>query len=258
MRTNRLRAILSEGKPAFGTMINGMTSTIVPILIANAGFDFAFIDMEHGPYSIESASDLIRTIRLTGMTPLVRVPDGQYHLISRVLDAGAEGFMVPRVETRQQVEYIVSCAKYPPEGNRGCSMSQGHNDYQKGDLREFTRHMNRENLVILQIERKEAVDHIEDLLSVPGVDIALIGPQDLALSLGRSGDFNDSETQAAIQKVVDACLKKGIIAGLHIRSVDALLDWHRKGMRLLTWSTDVDMLRTACESGLSMLRKGTG
>ena len=82
MRPNNLRAILSAGKPAFGTMIQELTSTVVPILLANAGYDFAFIDMEHGPFSLESATELIRTLRLTGLTPLVRVPDGQYHLLS--------------------------------------------------------------------------------------------------------------------------------------------------------------------------------
>lgn len=257
MRPNNLRAILSTGKPAFGTMIQELTSTVVPILLANAGYDFAFIDMEHGPFSLESATELIRTLRLTGLTPLVRVPDGQYHLISRVMDAGAEGFMVPRVETREQVEYIVSCAKYPPLGKRGCSIAKGHNDFQRSELYEFTETMNRENLVILQIERKEAVEHIDELLSVPGVDIAIIGPKDLALSIGRPEDFNDPETQAAIAKVVESGQRHGVHIGLHTAQISTLLDWYQKGMRLLTWSTDIDMLKAACEGGLGQLKAGT-
>jgi 2-keto-3-deoxy-L-rhamnonate aldolase RhmA len=256
MRPNRLRAILSAGKPAFGMMIQEMTSTVLPILLANAGFDFAFIDMEHGPFSLESATELIRTLRLSGMTPLVRVPDGQYHLIARVLDAGAEGFMVPRVETRAQVEYIVSCAKYPPLGKRGCSVMKGHNDYQKAELHEFTTRMNQENLVILQIERKEAVEAIDDLLSVAGVDAIVFGPKDLALSLGRPENFEDAETQAAMDKVLRSCQEHGIIAGLHTPQIAALLDWHRKGVNLLTWSTDIDMFRSACETGIDSLKAG--
>jgi 2-dehydro-3-deoxyglucarate aldolase/4-hydroxy-2-oxoheptanedioate aldolase len=257
MRPNQLRATLSAGKPAFGTMIQELTSTVVPILLAHAGYDFAFIDMEHGPFSLESATELIRTLRLTGLTPLVRVPDGQYHLISRVLDAGAEGFMVPRVETRAQVEYIVSCAKYPPVGKRGASIAKGHNDFQKADLYEFTQTMNRENLVILQIERKEAVDAIDDLLSVPGVDAVIIGPKDLALSIGRPQDFNDPETQAAIAKVLESGLRHAVHVGLHTAQISTLLEWYQKGMRLLTWSTDLEMLKTASESGLSQLKAGT-
>jgi 2-keto-3-deoxy-L-rhamnonate aldolase RhmA len=224
MRPNRLRSILAAGKPAYGTMIQEMTSTVLPILLANAGFDFAFIDMEHGPFSLESATELIRTLRLTGMTPLVRVPDGQYHLIARVLDAGAEGFMVPRVETRAQVEYIVACAKYPPLGKRGCSIMKGHNDFQKAELHGFTTRMNQENLVILQIERKEAVEAIDELLSVPGVDAIVFGPKDLALSLGRPEAFEDGETQAAMEKVLRSCREHGIFAGLHTPQMSALLD----------------------------------
>jgi 2-keto-3-deoxy-L-rhamnonate aldolase RhmA len=256
MRPNSLRAALSAGKPVFGTMIQELTSTVVPILLANAGYDFAFIDMEHGPFTIESATELIRALRLTGLAPLVRVPDSQYHLISRVLDAGAEGFMVPRVESREQVEYIVSCAKYPPLGKRGASVMKGHNDFKRADLYEFTQTMNRENLVILQIERKEAVDHIDELFSVPGVDAAIIGPKDLALSIGRPEDFNDPETQAAMAKVLESGLRHGKYIGLHTPNIQTLLEWHQKGMRLLTWSSDLEMLKAACESGLGQLKNG--
>lgn len=256
MRPNRLRTILSAGKPAFGTMIQEMASTVLPVLLANAGFDFAFIDMEHGPFSLETATELIRALRLTGMTPLVRVPDGQYHLIARVLDAGAEGFMVPRVENREQVEYIVSCAKYPPLGKRGASIMKGHNDFQKADLYDFTRWMNRENLVILQIERKEAVENIDALLSVPGVDAIVFGPKDLALSLGRPEDFHDPETQAAMEKVLHSCREHGVFAGLHTPQIDVLLEWQRKGLNFLTWSSDIDMFRTASENGLDLLKRG--
>jgi 2-keto-3-deoxy-L-rhamnonate aldolase RhmA len=256
MRPNRLRATLADGKPAFGTMIQEMTSTVLPILLANAGYDFAFVDMEHGPFSLESATELIRALRLTNMTPLVRVPDGQYPMIARVLDAGAEGIMVPRIETRRQVEYIVECAKYPPLGKRGASVMKGHNDFRPAELHTFTSFMNRENLVILQIERKEAVENIDDLLSVPGVDAILIGPKDLALSLGRPEDFQDAITQAAMERVLRACREHGIVAGLHAQSIPVLLEWQRKGVNLLTWSSDIDFFRVTCETGLDQLRRG--
>jgi len=257
MRPNRLRAILAGGRPAYGTMIQEMTSTVVPVLLANAGFDFAFIDMEHGPFSLESATELIRTLRLTGMTPLVRVPDGQYHLIARVMDAGAEGFMTPRVEKREQVEYVVQCAKYPPVGKRGCSIMKGHNDFHKAELHEFTTRMNAENLVILQIERKEAVEHIDDLLDVPGVDAIIFGPKDLALSLGRPESFADAVTQAAMEKVLRACQARGITVGLHTANIHALHEWQRKGAQLLMWSSDIELFATAAEEGLGRL-KGMG
>lgn len=255
MRPNKVRATLQQGKPIFGTMIQEIRTPAIAMILANAGFDFVFLDMEHGAFSIETAADLIKTIRLTGMTPLVRVPDAQYHLIARILDAGAQGTMIPRVETREQVEYIVRCAKYPPVGKRGCSINKGHNDYQKADLYEFTRHSNRENLVILQIERKQAVENIDALLSVPGVDVALIGPNDLALSLGTPMDFGNNELKAAIGKVVQACHRHGVVSGMHTGNMDALTEWHKQGMLMLTYSSDIEMLTTASTQGLVALRK---
>jgi 2-keto-3-deoxy-L-rhamnonate aldolase RhmA len=255
MRANRLRSLLAAGKPAYGTMIQEFSSTVVPILLADAGFDFVFIDMEHGPFSLESATELIRVLRLTGLTPLVRVPDTEYHLIARILDAGAEGIMVPRVETRAQVEYIVSSSRYPPLGKRGCSIAKGHNDFQKAELHEFTSFMNRENLVILQIERREAVENIDDLLSVPGVDATIFGPKDLALSLGRPEKFDDPVLQESMQKVMASCQNHGIASGLHTPNLDVLREFQRQGARLLVYSTDIDLFRSAAAKGLESLKQ---
>lgn len=256
MKDNMVRAALGQGIPVFGTMIQEMRSPAVPIILANAGFDFVFLDMEHGTFNIETAADLVKVIRLVGMTPLVRVPDGQYHVIAPLLDAGAQGIMVPRVETKDQVEHVVSCAKYPPLGKRGCSVAKGHNEYQNADIHEFTEHSNRETLIIIQIERREAVDTIDKLISVPGVDVALIGPNDLALSLGVPMDLQHAELKAAISKVLESCQRGGVAAGIHAGNPAVLIEWYRRGMSMLTYSSDIEMLTTASRRGLEALRKG--
>jgi 2-keto-3-deoxy-L-rhamnonate aldolase RhmA len=255
MRPNKLRAILASGGTAFGTMIGEVRSPSIALIFANAGFDYVFVDMEHGPFSLETAADILRTARLAGITALVRAPDAQYHLIARLMDAGAEGVMVPRVETVAAVETVVSAVRYPPLGVRGLSTSKGHNDFRSSPSLEFTRQANAENLVILQIERREAIDRIDDLLSVPGVDAAIIGPIDLSVSLGVPTDFSHPAMIEAIGKVVAACQRHGIWAGMHTGGMDVLADWHRKGMRLITWSTDIEMLNAASASGLAELKK---
>ncbi len=256
MRPNRLRALLKEGKPAIGTMIQEFGSPATAIILANAGFDFLFIDMEHGSFSIETAANLIKTIRLTGVTCLVRVSDNEYSFISRILDAGAEGIMVPRVESRQEAEYIVQCARYPPIGKRGCSTTKGHTDYQKADPARLVQEANRENLIILQIERKQAVDHIDEILAVPGVDVALIGPLDLSLSLGTALDFQNAEFRSAIDRVVRASQACGVYSGMHTSNLEALFEWHRQGMQVLTYSSDIDMLSASAAQKSASLRKG--
>jgi 2-dehydro-3-deoxyglucarate aldolase/4-hydroxy-2-oxoheptanedioate aldolase len=254
MRKNALRQALQGGKPVFGTMLQESRSSAVPELMAAAGCDFIFIDMEHGAFNMETVADLIKVTRLTGMTPLVRVPDDQYHLVARVLDAGAQGIMVPRVEHREQVEKVVQWARFPPDGCRGCSVLKGHSDYQPQRLQEFTQHVNRENMVIVQIERRRAVEHIDDLLSVAGIDGAIVGPNDLALSLGIDNDLSHPLMIESLEKVVRACERHGVPSGMHVGNLEALTHWMAKGMRFIVYSTDLNFLLKGAQAGLKVLR----
>ena len=123
LRPNRVKQALKRGEPALGTMISEVGSAGFVWMLANTGFDFVFIDMEHGTFDLAVVADMIKVARLADIVPLVRVPDLGYHLVARVLDAGAMGVMLPRVETREQVEQFVSFMKYPPVGVRGASGS---------------------------------------------------------------------------------------------------------------------------------------
>ena len=254
MKPNTLRQRLNEGLPAYGTMIQEVRSPAVVQIMALAGCDFLFFDMEHGPFSLETVADMVRTARLAGITPLVRVPDAQYHLIARVLDLGAQGIMVPRVETRAQVELIVESVLYPPLGKRGSAVDRGHNDFATQNQWEFAEQANRENLVILQIERQQAVEQIEDLLSVPGVGAALMGPNDLSLSLSMRGDNWLATLEEPIQHVLDACQVQHIPCGIHIGNLEWLAEWQRRGMQLLCYSSDIGFLRSGAAQGIAWLK----
>jgi 2-keto-3-deoxy-L-rhamnonate aldolase RhmA len=255
MKPNALKQMLKEGKPAYGTMLQDLRSPAVGQIMAQAGCDFVFFDMEHAPYSMETVADLVRVTRLAGATPLVRVPDNEYHLMCRPLDLGAQGIMIPRIEAKSQVEHIMECTMFPPLGKRGCSVNKGQNDFQSQNTFDFAEQANRENLIILQIERREAVEHIEELLSVPGVGGAIIGPNDLALSLGRRSDDMLASLEEPIQHVLDACLKLGVPCGIHIAHLEWLAEWQRRGMLLLGYSTDINFLYNAASSGINWLKK---
>jgi len=129
MRPNALRERLRQGKPVYGTMIQAVPLPAIGQIMALAGCDFLFFDMEHGPFNMETIATMVQVARLAGVTPLVRVPNDEYHLMVRPLDAGAQGIMIPRVETKAQVERIVESALFPPKGKRGCSVAKGHNDF---------------------------------------------------------------------------------------------------------------------------------
>ena len=258
MKPNAVRQRLRQGQAVYGTMIQDQRSPTVAQILAQVGYDFLFIDMEHGPFNLETVADLVRVIRLAGATPFLRVPDGDYHWIARALDLGAQGLMIPRVETRAQVEHIVESALYPPLGARGCSVDKGHNDFLTQEAWSFTEEANRENLIILQIERERAVEDIDDLLSVPGVGAALIGPNDLTLSLGVRSDDMLASLEEPIQHVLDACLERDIPCGIHIGNLDWLVEWRRRGMQLLCYSSDVKFLRQAAGEGLRWLKGQAG
>jgi 2-keto-3-deoxy-L-rhamnonate aldolase RhmA len=255
MKANALRESLSQGNPAYGTMIQDLRTPSIGQIMALAGCDFLLFDMEHGPYSLETIANMVRVTRLSGVTPLVRVPDAEYHLLCRPLDLGAQGIMIPRVETRAQVEYIIECATFPPRGKRGCSVNKGQNDFMLQGTIEFAEEANRENLIILQIERQQAVEHIGELLSVPGVGAAIIGPNDLALSLGIRSDDMLGALEEPIQHVLDAALTRGIPCGIHIANLEWLAEWQRRGMLLLCYSTDINFLRNGAASGIHWLKE---
>ncbi len=258
MKPNVLRKLLRDGATAYGTMITDLRTPIIGQIMAQAGCDFLFFDMEHGPHNMETVADLVRVTRLSGVTPLVRVPDARYHLMCRPLDLGAQGIMIPRIETRAQVEYILESTMYPPRGNRGCSVARGHNDFQSENLCQFTEQANEENLIILQFERRLAVENAEDLLGVPGVGAVIIGPNDLALSLGMRDDDMLRGLEEPIQHVLDACLAQGIPCGIHIGNLEWLAEWQRRGMRLMCYSSDVSFLRSGAANGISWLKEHAG
>jgi len=254
MRRNLLKKRLLSGETVIGTMVQELRTPAIAQILKQVGFDFFMIDMEHGAYSLETAADIIRVGRLLDMCPLVRVGSLEYFLIAQPLDQGAMGIMLPRIETRKEVEKLVELMKYPPWGKRGCSSDAPHAEYIFGDLTEFVNVNNEDTLVIAQIERKAAVEHIDDLLSIPGVDVALIGPEDLSVSLGIPGQNLHPMMVEAIDKVIQSAQRFKVVAGIHMGNLEALKKWMARGMRMIMYSSDLGFIMDAGSMGLAQLR----
>ncbi len=254
MSENRVKAALRAGKPIVGTMITEFRTPEIARILASSGFDFVFIDTEHAAFDLETVTDIIRAGRAVGLVCMVRVPDAEYHLIARALDIGAEGLLVPRVESKEQVESIVRWAKYPPMGVRGFGVRGIISDYRKAGVKEWIQELNENTVVVIQIEKKKAIECIDDLVSVNGVDAALIGPYDLSISLGVPGEFDSAILNEAIQKVVDACKRHRVASGTHVREMDSLLFWMDRGMRLLTFSSDVGLIMSSASDAVNRIK----
>jgi len=252
MRDNMVRAKLKRGESVYGMMITEFASPAVPVILAEAGLDFFILDMEHGAFTLPEALTMLQTARLAHLTPLVRVPDGLYHLIAPVLDAGAQGIVVPRVETREVAERSIAAMRYPPRGVRGIYGGKANNDYQPVTLLEYTHHANENVLAIIQIESKTAVEHADELLSTPGLDGVLVGPWDLALSLGV--DPQDGLVAAMVQRTLEATQRHNVACGIHVGEPQVLKQWQARGMTLLSCQSDLEMLRNATYALAQALR----
>ena len=249
-----LRKRVLTGECVYGTMIRQARDPGAPAIFAAAGFDFVFIDMEHGNYSMETVADLIRGAKSAGIATIIRVPHLETHFISRVLDAGAEGIMVPMTSTRQQAEQIVRYSKYTPLGQRGFGNQTGQTDYKPLKTPDFMKEANEHTLIVAQIETREAIENIEAILDVEGIDVGLIGPNDLSISLGIPDQMGSEIITKAIDKVVESAKKKGKASGIHIGNIEALKKWRTKGMTVLAFSTDIGFMYNASKSSLEELK----
>jgi 2-keto-3-deoxy-L-rhamnonate aldolase RhmA len=250
-----LRKRVLIGECVYGTMIRQARDPGAPAIFAAAGFDFVFIDMEHGNYSMETVADLIRGAKSAGIATIIRVPHLETHFISRVLDAGAEGIMVPMTSTRQQAEQIVRYSKYTPLGQRGFGNQTGQTDYKPLKTPDFMKEANEHTLIVAQIETREAIENIEAILDVEGIDVGLIGPNDLSISMGIPDQMGSEIITKAIDKVVESAKKKGKASGIHIGNIEALKKWRTKGMTVLAFSTDIGFMYNASKSNLEELKR---
>jgi 2-dehydro-3-deoxyglucarate aldolase/4-hydroxy-2-oxoheptanedioate aldolase len=252
---NRIRAKLADGKTVVGTMLVELRQPSVMTLLAGAGLDFVLIDNEHGPFSVETIADLSRAARDAGITPIVRIPELTYAHVTQALDGGAQGIMLPRVTEPGQVELCVACMKYVPQGRRGAVLARGHTAFRGGPLADTLAAMNRETFLIIQIETAEALSRLDELLAVPGVDAALIGPTDLSVALGVAGQMDSPKLVQAIEKTLAACQAHGIIPAIHTNDTAMTASWAKRGMRLVSINSEVGHLMAGVRAAVTEIRK---
>ena len=242
MRVNNVKKALAEGKIQFGCAFAQFRSPEVARILATAGFNWTYLDTEHGNFSYETVQDICRAATDTGLCPLVRVADLQYSLVARALDNGAMGVVFPRVESPELLEKAVSWTKFPPVGIRGFGLTPTQVEYEPVTIPQIAEHVNANTLVVLQIETQLAVERRDELLSVPGIDAVMIGPVDLSISLGVAGDFLNPKMVEAMEKVRDSCIAHGVAPGTQTRALEVAKFWKERGMRFLGCGAETGML----------------
>lgn len=243
----KLKDKMSEGR-LYGVFIKILTNPSITIMAKNAGIDFLFYDCEHGMFSYQTIHDLVLMGNAVGIPSFVRIPQLAREDVSKVLDCGATGVMAPMIETVEQATKLVEWSKYPPLGKRGYAGGANTGYSGSGNHQNNLEKSNSSVITIAQIETSLGVENIEAIAQVEGIDAFIIGPADLAISLGIPGDYFSTLEIDAINKVVESCRKYhkgfGIIGNL------ALIERYKESINFLVTSIDVDIIRKGFEKNV--------
>lgn len=254
MKNNELKRKLQRGEVVFGPFMNCSYGAFIEI-VGLSGFDYAIVDMEHGPLSVETAEDLCRTAQGVGLDPIVRVRKNDAPQIQRALDIGSAGVQVPQIETREQAEAVVRAAKYQPIGMRGISLFTRAGDYSVYGLQGITDRLNEEQMIIIHIEGVRGLENLEEIVQVPHIDVVFLGPYDLSQSFGIPGQVNDPRVVNGMKQAVTKIRAAGKAAGTYANDAETAQRWIDAGIQYISLSVDVGIFATACRNLLAPFKK---
>jgi 2-dehydro-3-deoxyglucarate aldolase len=243
---HQFKAHLLAGELLVGAVVS-LPAPEVTELFAALGFDWLWVDMEHGPLGIRDAQALLQAAG-PGCPCLVRVPVGEEVWIKKALDIGAAGIIVPQVNSAEHAQRVVSLCKYPPGGVRGVGLARAQGYGTR--FQEYLANANDQLVVVIQAETADAVANIESIAQVPGIDAILIGPFDLSSSLGKPGALDDPEVTSAIARVRDCCQGAGVKLGAFAANVPAARAFIDQGFTLIAAGADIMFLSAAAHDTL--------
>jgi len=253
-----LSTALRTGQRIYGTLIVS-TAPKWPEAAANSGLDFVFIDTEHIPIGRDKLSWMCRAYAAKGLPPLVRIPSPCPIAACQVLDGGARGIVAPYVESADQVRELVAAVKLRPlKGKRAEAALDDPNTLQP-ELKEYLDEFNSGNALVVNIESVPAIENLEEILAVPGLDAVLIGPHDLSVSLGIPEQYDDPKFDRAVREIITRAREKNIGAGIHFwESMDQEIDWAKAGANLILHSGDILLFAQTLQNDLKQIRQALG
>ena len=249
MTHSALRSALQTG-PVLGTW-SLIPSPTVQEILGIGGFDFAILDMEHGAYGLPEVEAGVRACTSTGCRALVRVPQTNGPLIQTVLDTGAEGIVVPKIRTADEARAVVAATRFPPDGTRGFNPFTRANGYDPSQ-----KIASAEPFTCVIVEDRDACTEatLAQILAVDGLDAVYVGAYDLSVSMNRPGEVTHPDVTSTVERCVKQIAAAGKAAGMMVRSEDSLKNAIALGAKMLLWSVDTDIVRSAVEKPVAMLR----
>ena len=254
VKSNRIRQAAREGRVAFGHMVMEFDTPGIAKLCCSADLDFVLIDMEHGPLDIAQVARMLACFKSTDITPVVRIPALEYHFVARVMDAGAHGIMAPNVCTAEQAHLLHNAMRYAPDGDRGLGLGTSHNDFRRPDPSKYIEEANARNILLCQIESETALQNLEEIASVPGVDCLWVGHMDLTQSMGIVGQLRHPTFLAALRKVATVAKTHGQLAGIQPGDPAQATAWMNIGFNVISYSTDIGVYGAALAEQVAEVR----
>lgn len=247
---NPFKDKIRNGEVALGTFLFSYSPTVMEIL-GHSGFDFVIIDTEHGPtgpLDTRMLEQIIRAAEVSGTVPLVRLPERSKIMTQKALDAGAKGIVIPWIQTKEDAEEAVRDAKYPPEGHRGSCFLTRPTGYSSKFTPDYWENANDSIIVAPLLENQEAVDNVEDILKVPGVDFIFFGGRDYSMSCGLA-EVNNPTTKSARKHLIEKCSQHGVPMANFLYSPfdESVRDSVAQGAQILVAGGDVSLLLQVCK-----------
>jgi 4-hydroxy-2-oxoheptanedioate aldolase len=253
--TNPVKERLDKGELAIGMGVRGLRGVEVARLMKSAGFDWLFIDLEHGSASVETASQISVAALDAGIAPLVRVPAEELALGARCLDGGALGIVIPHVDTAEQARAMVDAFRFPPLGHRSIGGAYPHFGFASRPVNEVVSGLDNATLLVAMIETPRAVENADRIAAVAGLDVLLIGTNDLCLEMGIPGQLDHERVKAAFDAVLSACNKHGKIPALGgIYGRELLTRYLGLGFRMVLAGNDISLLYIAAQEQAKFVR----
>ena len=247
------KAAMDSDKGALGPFMICTDPAMVEAA-GHAGYDFVLLDMEHGTTTFETLPNLIRAANVAGVCPVVRVPRGSDIWIDQALDVGAGAVMIPQIDTAEQARTAVAAAKFSPIGNRGtCRFvrSAGFGAIPGKDY--FAKAQ--DTVVIVQAEGRKALENLDEILDVPGIDVVFVGPYDLSSSLGHVGEIDHPEVIEAIKEIIAKAAAKGVKVGCFADTAEGGKKWRDLGVKFIGYGCDFDIFTRAAAADVASFAK---
>jgi 2-keto-3-deoxy-L-rhamnonate aldolase RhmA len=255
MNTNKVKQRLEAGEVVVGPYIGEFYTAGLPGIVASCGADFVIYDYEHSGWGPETLRTQVALARGAGLVPIVNSPGEKFEREGLLLDMGAMGLMVPHVRTAEQAEGIVKATRYAPLGSRGGAFGIAHDSYRAQQIGKTIADANDSILIIAKLESRQAIDNAEAILSVPGIDVALVTAFDLALDIGLGAQIDHPDIADAMTAVRDTCQRLGKIPGCAAFTPDVARQRVAEGYRFIQYSWDIGLLQEGLAAGIAAVRR---